>query len=178
MAPNTSQSMPLGIVIERRRVDHPWQAFDWRAVAVIPGAPKIDEWRIIAEGEGFTRYHAGTLALEVHRRDTEGYRYNLVNDPPMVYVLLREDDESEAGIEPFLVTVCPFEAQAYLDGDESLMEPVPMPHELAAWLAAYVEEHHVDEPRYRRKNKRLDPAAVGFGPGRPRGNGSGSGRES
>ena len=172
MATGTSESIPLGIVIERRTVNHAWQDFDWRAVAVIPGAPQIDEWRVLAEGDGFTRYHAGTLALEVHRRDTEGYRYNLVNDPPVVYVLLREDDDAESGIEPFLVTVCPFEAQAYLDGDESLMESVPMPPEVAAWLAAYVDEHHVDEPRYKRKNKRVDTAALGFGQGQPRGDGS------
>ncbi len=174
MAHQTSRSMPLGIVLERREIDHPWQSFEWQPVAVIPGAPQTGEWRVIAEGEGYTRYHAGTLPLEIHRKETEGYRYNLVNNPPVVYVLLREDDEAEAGIEPFLVTVCPFEAQAYLDGDETMLEPVPMPDAVAAWLAAYVEEHHVDEPRYKRKNKRLDPDAVGFGPGRRQGNGKGA----
>jgi hypothetical protein len=170
----TTETMPLGIVIERREVDHPWQPIDWRAVAVIPGAAENDGWRLIAEGDGWTHYHAGTLLLEIHRKDTEGYRYNLVNETPAVYVLLREDDEAEAGVAPFLVTVCPFEAQAYLDGDEDLVEAVPMPDAVAAWLAGYVETHHVDEPKHRRKNKRIDPAAVGFGPDRRQNNGGGT----
>ncbi|MHA1108563.1 MAG: DUF3305 domain-containing protein [Alphaproteobacteria bacterium] len=175
MALQTSETMRLGIVVERRKVDHPWQPYDWQVVAVIPGAPDGDEWRVIDEGEDYTRYHAGTLPLEIHRKDTEGYRYNLVNKPPMVYVLLREDEESEAGLSPFLATVCPFEAQAYLDGDEELLEPVPMPEVVAAWLAEYIDEHHVDEPKYKRKNDRVDPNALGFGRRRP-GGGNGRGR--
>jgi len=155
--------MALGIVVERRKLDHPWQPYGWQAVAVVPGAPEIDEWRVLEEGPDFTRYHAGTLPLEIHRKETEGYRYNLINDPPVVYVLMREDETTEAGISPFLVTVCPFEAQAYLDGDESMLEPVPMPEVVKAWLAEYIEAHHVDEPRYKRKNKRHDPDAGGFG---------------
>ncbi len=171
--------MQLGIVLDRRKIDHPWQDYDWEAVAVIPDAPETAEWSVIDEGDDFTRYHAGSLPLEIHRKDTEGYRYNLVNTPPVVYVLLREDDDDDdenvtgvgADIVPFLVTVCPFEAQAYLDGDEHLVEPVPMPEAVAMWLAAYIEQHHVDEPRYKRKNTRLDPDKVGFGQRRPQGGG-------
>lgn len=151
MVTELKQSMPMGIVLERREIDNPWQSFSWRAVAVIPGAPEIDEWRVLAEGPGWTQHHAGTLPLEIFNTETEGYRHNLSTEAPKVYVVLRYDDEAETGIVPFLVTVCAFEAQNYLDGDEDLVEPAPMPEVVAAWLQDFVAEHHVDQPRYKRK---------------------------
>ena len=63
----TSQSMPVGIVLERREIDHPWEPIAWNAVAVIPHAPMIDDWRVIDRGDGWTRYHAATLTLEYDR---------------------------------------------------------------------------------------------------------------
>lgn len=165
-----TDTMTIGIVLERREVDHPWQDHEWVGVAVIPGAPEIDGWRLLDEGRGWKRYYAGTLKLEIFRKETEGYRLNLMNVPPKVFVVLREDEESEAELEPFFATVCPFEAQAYLDGDEDLVEPIPMPDVVAAWLSDFVEKHHVDEPRRKRKQTPQaaaeDPRKPGIG-GRP-----------
>ncbi len=172
-----SESMSLGIVVERREIDNPWQSHVWSSVAVIPGAPEIDQWRLIAEGKGWKHYHAGTLNVEIFRTETEGYRLNLMNEPPMVYVVLRYDDEDETaedetdedatpGIVPFLATVCPFEAQAYLDGDEDLVEPIPMPDVVAAWLHDFVKNHHVDEPKYKRKRTPHEPRKGGPDEGR------------
>ena len=65
------ESLPLGIVLERRRIDHPWKDFDWRPVTVIPGAPACDpegEWRVLHESEDRIHYHSGTLTLELFRR--------------------------------------------------------------------------------------------------------------
>jgi uncharacterized protein DUF3305 len=174
----TSQSMPLGIVLEKREIDNKWESFVWQAVAVIPDAAELEHWRVLDQGPGWTRYHAATLELEIHRKETEGYKYNLGNNPPIIYLVLRYDDDAENGITPFIATVCPFEAQAYLDGDEDLVEPVPMPPLVAAWLGEFVEQHHVDEPFYKRKRKPHNPRKGGGGgePGVNGGVGEGGGR--
>ena len=161
-----SQSMPVGVVLERRETDHPWQSIAWNAVSVIANAPMIDKWREIDHGDGWIRYHAKTLPLEIFRQDTEGYKYNLSNTPPRLYLVLRYDDEAEHGIVPFLATACPYEAQAYLDGDEDLVEPVTMPDIIVQWLGEFVEEHHVDEPRYKRKREPHAPRDAGTDPRR------------
>jgi hypothetical protein len=31
-----AESLPVGVVVERRKSDHPWLDHTWRAVAVIP----------------------------------------------------------------------------------------------------------------------------------------------
>lgn len=163
-----SETMAVGVVLERREIDNPWESHAWYGVAVVPHARAIDEWQLLEEGSGddgmkWQRFHAATLTLEIHRKDTEGYRYNLANDPPSVYVIMREDEESEAGIEPFIATVCPYEAQAYLDGEVQLLESIPMPAEIADWLHDFVDTHHVDEPHYKRKRKPHDPDGIGLG---------------
>jgi hypothetical protein len=149
--------MPLGVVVERREIDHPWQTHSWRAVAVIPGAPAIDAWRELARGDRFVRWHAATLPLELHRTETEAYRVNLSGKTPAVYVVLRKIQPSErtAGnaIAPFLVTASPYEAEGYLEG-EDVVEVTPMSQGLIAWVSAFVERHHVDEPFVKRKRKR------------------------
>lgn len=146
--------MPLGVVVERREIDHPWQKHRWRAVAVIPGAPAADAWRELARGERFLRWHAATLPLELHRTETEAYRVNLSGKTPAIFVVLRKVAPSEqtAGnaIAPFLVTASPYEAEGYLEG-EDLVEVAPMPDGLIAWVSAFVERHHVDEPFVKRK---------------------------
>ena len=53
---SAKESIDLGIVIERREIDNPWQDYSWTPVAVFPGAPPLDaagEWKKLREGEGW-----------------------------------------------------------------------------------------------------------------------------
>jgi hypothetical protein len=158
--------MPLGVVVERRELDNRWQRFAWKPVAVIPGAPPITAWRELARGDRFVRWHAATLLFELHRAETEAYRVNLSGRLPSAYVVLRKTkpSESTAGndVIPFLVTASPYEAEGYLEGDD-VVEVVPMPEALIAWVQAFVERHHVDQPFVKRKRKRAKAENGGTG---------------
>jgi Protein of unknown function (DUF3305) len=153
-----SISMPLGVVVERRELDNPWQRWAWKAAAVIPGAPPVEAWREIVRGERCVRWHAATLPLELHRAETEAYRVNLSGRSPAVYVVLRKVQPSErtAGndVAPFAVTASPYDAEGYMEG-EDLVEAAPMPQALIAWVREFVERHHVDQPFVKRKRKRI-----------------------
>lgn len=154
------ETMPMGIVVERRDSGSPWQDHVWRPVAVIPGAAPADpagSWRKLRDGEGWVQYHAGTLTLELYRSDTEAYRATLRNAPPLIYVVLREDEDAEYGLVPFAVTASPYEAQDFLDAGEDVVEGVPMPDGVVAWVGRFVDTHHVDQPfRKRRLRRRGD----------------------
>lgn len=158
--------LPLGVVVERREIDNPWQSHTWRAVAVIPGAPAVDGWTMLLKGPRWIRYHAATLPVVLHRSETAAYLTNLSSDQPAIYVGLRDAAEAgESGFEvaPFMVTASPFEAQDYLDSSEVVIERVPMPDGVIAWVQAFVDAHHVDKPFEKRKRERLDPNELGFG---------------
>ena len=101
--------MPVSVVIERRRIDHPWQDHSWRPVGVLPHVAG-EPWKPMVEGDGWAQFQAGSLQLALYRGETEGYLANLSQELPVVYVVLRRADETteaEAEVEPFLVTVCP-----------------------------------------------------------------------
>ena len=147
-----SRTIPVGLVLERREIENPWQDHRWNAVAVIVGAPEVGEWTRLDKVEGVERYHAATLPLTLHRKETEAYKVNL-SGQPSVYVVLRADDDPESPYEvyPFLATASAYEAQDYLDSGEETVESVPMPEGLIAWVQNFCETHHQDEVFIKRK---------------------------
>ena len=150
--------MDIGIIVERVKVDnHPWLEEKVRAIAAIAAAPHIEKAAVLVEGDGFCRVHAATLALELFRGETEGYRVNLSQPVPSIYVVMRLDESGPAqGPTPFHVTVCPFEAEGYAcDGDETV-DAVPMPLPVREWVSRFVERHHVDVPFRKRKQERFE----------------------
>jgi hypothetical protein len=164
------EHMPVGVVLERRRIDNPWQEHSWRAVAAIPGTPPGEPWRILAEGEDWVHYMAGTFEVELFPRETEGYRANLSQPVPALYVVIRPDEGEEEGsggheVVPFLVTACPYEAEGYVESGDELVEAVAMPDPIVAWVQDFVARHHVEVPFKKRKRKAYDPAKGDMGRG-------------
>ncbi len=177
---NRVETMPVGIVVERRDSSHPWADHLWIPVAVIPGAPAMDPagpWKTLEQGEGWERYLAGTLDIEIWRTDTEAYLDGLSADPPRVFVVLRQDIDGEHEVIPFVATVSTYEAQDYADGGEDIVEGVPMPDPVLAWLRAFIDAHHTPEPFRKRRlrgKKKDDP---GTKPRYGRGSGWSEGHE-
>ncbi len=161
VTPKPADSMPVGIVIERREVDHAWQDFEWRVVGVMPGAGPMKAPLVLDEVEGRQRIQAATLNVELYPGETEGYRANL-SSRSVVFVVLREADDEGPGdaMTPFLATVCPFEAQDYMDSGEEQVDTVALPPDMKAWLADFVNKHHVDQPfKKRRRDGRPEKSA-------------------
>ena len=147
-------TMPVGVVVERQQIDNPWQKWRWRPVAVITGAAPPAAGSELARGPGFVRFFGGTLPLELHRKETEAYKRNLSNRPPSIYVALRSDSECPGDMDyrPVAVTASPYLAEDLLDG-EDIVEALAMPGGLIAWVQAFIDRHHVDEPFVKRKRK-------------------------
>ncbi len=161
-------SLAVGIILERRAVSHAWIDHSWRAVALMVGAPPLDSekaWKEVDRGEGWVRFHCATLPVTLHRKETEAYRTNLTNQNPVLYVVLRntEDPDAPHEIEAVSATASPFEAQDFLDSGDDLVEPVPLPPGMIAWLQAFVDAHHDDVPFKKRKRDKLKTEVQRFG---------------
>jgi hypothetical protein len=146
----------LGVVVERRSSRSRWQDWSWRPVAVILGAPPLGPaWRELIREPDRTRYHAANLPLELHRSETEAYLLNLSQTPPRVYVVLRPTGgQDPQPYRPLLITASPVEAEGYLSSGDEIVEGVPMPAPVAAWLEEFVLRHHVERPFVKRKRER------------------------
>jgi hypothetical protein len=147
-------SIPLGVVIARERIDHPWQEYAWRPASVFLNAPEAAEWRELRRDEASVHYHAATLPLELHPKDTAGYRANLDEETPSVYVVLREGGAGDAAVHVALITASPHEAEAYGHGSEEIVGAVAMPEPLVELVTAFVAEHHVEEPFIKRQRQK------------------------
>jgi hypothetical protein len=152
----SSITVPVGVVVSREKTGHPWQEYRWRPVSVFLNAPEVAEWRELRRGDDFVHYHAATLPLELHRKETSAYRANFATGEPAVYVVLREDPGTSSSwpVTVHLVTASPLEAQAYGESGLEMIELVPMPEPLVELVEAFISVHHVEEPFVKRQRQR------------------------
>jgi Protein of unknown function (DUF3305) len=148
-----SETMSVGIVVERRESRSPWVDAVWKPVSIIPGAPAIEGWRELASGEGWRQFHAATVTLELHHTDSESYKYNLSTRTPSIFVVM-EPDDGDMPWQVLLATASAYEGESYLTSDEGMVEAVPMPEEIKAWVRDFAEAHFAPEPFKKRKRDR------------------------
>tara|TARA_B110000495_G_C22778564_1_gene455402 strand:- start:56 stop:640 length:585 start_codon:yes stop_codon:yes gene_type:complete len=163
-----SVSIPLGIVIRKVPGVTRWVDHVWKAVAVLPGAGPA-HWKELRRDGDVIEFHAATVPLELFRTDTEAYLHGLSTKIPAIYVVMRESEGADP-LDVVLATASPYEAQDYADTGEELVEKVPMPEGLVAWIRDYVEQHHEDEVfiKRRRDKSRVDREENGIGDARIR----------
>jgi hypothetical protein len=164
-----TENMPLGILLERKKIDHAWQEFAWHVFGVLPGARDDADWELISQDPDQTQtiYLAKTMLVQLYQRETEGYKNNLESGSPVIFVVLRLGvEKTDHDVEPFLITACPYEAADYLDSGEEIVESVTMPDGVRIWIENFVKEHHVEEVFKKRK---LRPQTDGFAHKKTRG---------
>ncbi len=148
-----SATIPVGVVLRRTPGATRWAKWAWSVSAVLPGSGPGEGRELRREGEA-VEYHAGTCPLTLHRTDTEAYLTALNGAPPSIFVILRVPPDAPDGRpEPLLVTASAYEAQDYADNGEDIVERVPLPLGLEAWIADFVARRHKAEAFVKRKRR-------------------------
>jgi len=154
-----SERIPVGVIVERSKGTTPWAEFYWRAVSVLPGQPETPAWTKLSDNGERASFYAGTATVELFRTETGFYRDNLQSGAPSLWVALRAVD-----IEPpftiAAVTADPAEGESLTEAGTDLVEQVPMPLPIQQIVAAFVAEHHVEQPFVKRKRDRANPEAM------------------
>ena len=153
-----SECLRVGIVLERRQARSPWAGDGWRVVEVLPGVAETPPGSVLAQGEGWQRVYAGDLPIELFRTETAGYRDNLTSATPSLWIVLHRGGPH--GIVLREATVDPGEIEAHSDAGDDLVEAVPLPPMVAAWVQSFVDRHHVERPFWKRQRDRADPEAL------------------
>lgn len=156
---DSTERMPVGVVVERRQLDGPWASERWTVAAIEPAGEAPQPWTLLAEGEGWQRFHAGIACLELFRTDTASYRDNLEARHPALWVILRRGP-GPLGIELHAATVDPAEIEAHSDAGDDIIETAPLPAAVALWMTAFVARHHVERSFWKRSRDRADPEAL------------------
>ncbi|SNC59711.1 Protein of unknown function [Marinobacter sp. es.048] len=155
------RELRVGAVVRRTPGVTCWVKEIWKPVAVIPGAPDAF-WKELVCEEDVVDYHAGTVTMELFRADVEGYLVSLNMAVPSIWIIMDRDvtSHSPSGWVVSTITASAHEALDALDSGESIVEAVPIPESMAAWIKEFIDMHYIEEPfkKRRRDEVRVDGA--------------------
>jgi Protein of unknown function (DUF3305) len=153
----TLVSIPVAVVVERRRAKGVWAEFLWRPVSVLAGKPSAEPWTVLDVQAESVLFYAGEAVIELHRTESAYYRDNLASGIPRLWVVL-----GPTGSDPpyalRAVTADPAEGEGFTDAGNNLVETVPMPRDVLAIVDQFVATHHVERPFIKRRRQ---PAEFG-----------------
>jgi hypothetical protein len=143
-------SIPVGVVVERRRAKSVWAEFLWRPVSVLVGKPWAEPWTVLDVQAESVVFYAGEAVIELHRTESTFYRDNLASETPRLWVVL-SPTASDPPYELFAVTADPAEGEGFTDAGNNLVETVPMPRDIVTIVDQFIATHHVERPFIKRR---------------------------
>ena len=151
----TEWSREVGVVVRRRSIDNPWIDHMWSPVMILDEVPATAAWTVLSVEVDATIYYAGAASIDLFSSDTANYRDNLADGEPRIWVALRHLDGGPE-LELTKITADPTEGEATFESGCDVIGTVPMPAEIASWIAAFVDEFHVERAFHKRQRDRAD----------------------
>lgn len=155
------EAIIVSVFAEKRKAASIWIDHTWAIAAVLPGTPETPAMTLVAREEGVERYFIGTYPVVLASSETMHYRDNLMSGAPKLWVVLRPH-EADGSISLVVVTADSSEGEGHTQAGSDLVDAVPMHPEIAAFIASFVDEHHVEREFFKRKREKADPNALGY----------------
>jgi hypothetical protein len=153
------KSIPVGIVVERRKAASQWIDFIWRPIAALAGEAAAAPWTVLSSDEEKTTFFAGSAPIHLYRTETANYIANLASGEPSLWVALRVRDGDPPYVL-FAVTADPAEGESFTEAGTDLVDRVAMPDPIREVLEQFVAEHHVERQFIKRERNRADPESL------------------
>ncbi len=144
-----------------------WQSSRWVLADVVPQENSFGVVpRLLLKNEDEERWLHPGYPVELFTDDVEGYYLNVTTEAPCWFVLWRMEEEASISIEPIarpeMVSLSYHDAGRWLDAQETV-EQVAAPVPVVEWLKAFVDEHHVLEPKRRKRPESFRTLTDRFG---------------
>ena len=160
----------VAVVMRRERIQGPmsrWQSWRWVLAEVVPQEDGFGTApRLLYKNDSEERWLHPGYKVELFKDDAEGYYLNVTTQAPCWFVLWRMEEEAGMSDEPIarpeMVSLSYYDAGRWLDAQETV-EQVPAPAPVLEWLQAFVDEHHVAEPRRRKRPESFRSLTDRFG---------------
>ena len=167
---NIRPELKVAVVMRRERITGPmsrWQSWRWVLADVVmheDGFGSVP--RLLYKNEVEERWLHPGYSVELFKDDAEGYYLNATTDVPGWFVLWRMEEQASVSDEPMakpeVVSLSYYDAGRWLDAQETV-EQVPAPAPVVEWLKAFVAEHHVEEPKRRKRPESFRSLTDRFG---------------
>ena len=153
--------------MRRERIANKWQPWRWILSEVPAQEPGFGtQPRLLHRNEAEELWLHPGFVVELFRDDAEGYYLNASTAAPGWFVLWRMQEDATLSAEPMawptMVSLSYHDAGRWLDAQETV-EQVPAPPEVVQWLRAFVDEHHVPEPKRRKRPESFKSLQDRFG---------------
>lgn len=135
--------MLVGLIVERINSSNPWVDHHWRPSQVLTPPPATDPWTRIMRDAERSSYYAGAFPISLHPSATAQYRDNLESARPSLWVAMRPAGRKPP-VEILALTADTSEGEGYTETGTSVVETVPMPAEIAAFVAEFVAAYHIE----------------------------------
>jgi hypothetical protein len=157
--------IPVGVAVERHKAKSPWLDVLWRPVSAFAGVAAAAPWTVIDSDADVTTFYAGEAVVELYRTETANYRSNLASGSPLLWVILRPS-AGEPPVTLLAVTADPAEGEALTGAGNDLVDTVPMADSIRERVQAFIAEHHVERPMFKRQRDRSGEAGTRSSVGR------------
>jgi len=163
-------AIEVAVVMRRERIQGPmsrWQSWRWVLAEVVPQEDGFGTApRLLYKNDSEERWLHPGYKVELFKDDAEGYYLNVTTQAPCWFVLWRMEEEAGMSDEPIarpeMVSLSYYDAGRWLDAQETV-EQVPAPAPVVEWLQAFVDEHHVAEPKRRKRPESFRSLTDRFG---------------
>jgi len=157
----------VAVVMRRERIDNAWQPWRWALCDVVPQEEGFgNQPRLLFKDDAEERWLHPGFKVELFLGDAEGYYLNVTTAQPCFWVVWRMEEEAALAEEPVavpqIVTLSYHDAGRWLDAQENV-EQVPASLEVARWLQAFVDQHHVLEAKRRQRPQSFKSLQDRFG---------------
>lgn len=146
-------TVPVAVVLQRT-IDRSkkWVLPQWKVSAVVAGEhiDQSDQPLLIHDDGRYRRYLCGGLVLHLYKDGTEGYWYNLLSDPPYLFVIC-DGEQGDYEVQPAFITANQDEANGYMESDRLVLS-APMPAQICDIIERYVVSHY--HPTQKKKRER------------------------
>lgn len=151
-----TDSRQIGVVLRRSPVDHPWQDHVWSPEAALAQAPEAETGAALGRDGQAELFYGGAVTLDLYSSDTAFYRENLLTGEPKIWIALKRDEDS-VDMSVMLATADPNEGEISFETGADIVATVPMPDEIAGWIAGFCDAFHVERPFIKRQRDKSGP---------------------
>ena len=170
LMPTIRPAIEVAVVMRREHITGPasrWQPWRWVLAEVVPQEDSFGTTpRLLYKNDSEERWLHPGYKVELFKDDAEGYYLNVTTQAPCWFVLWRMEEQAGMAAEPMpkpvMVSLSYYDAGRWLDAQETV-EQVPAPAPVLAWLQAFVDEHHVEEPKRRKRPESFRSLTDRFG---------------
>lgn len=155
-------TLSVGVILERRKARSPWLDVIWEACAILPEPAATQAGTSLGKQGDSEQFYGGSAILEAHTYETAQYQDNLASGKAQIWVVLRPVAGQELP-EIVQVTCDPTEGEGFTETGWDIVNVVPMPEVIQSALAAFIAQHHVERPFFKRQRDRADPEALAKG---------------